>query len=300
MTMWTQVDDRRLRLSNLDKVLYPTGFTKGQVIEYYAGISEVMLPHLRGRPMTLKRYPDGVAGGSFFEKNCPSHKPEWVEKAAVAATGVTWHCLIESRAALVWAANLAAIELHPLLGRVEDVDRPTAMALDLDPGEGVGLGACVEVAVELRKMLKAMSLVSYVKSSGGKGLHVYVPLNTEVTYEQSKGFARAAALVLERRSPDRVTSVMAKSQRAGRVFIDWSQNTRTKTTVAVYSMRARDRPTVSTPVTWEEVMRAKRSGKVERLVCEAGPMLERARRMGDVFGEVLTLKQELPRFDVKG
>ncbi len=247
---------RRLRLSNLDKVLWPeAGFTKGQMIDYYARIAAVMVPHLDGRPITLRRYPNGVDGQSFFEKNCPSHRPDWIPVTPVRDRNgkSIGFCRLEEAAALVWTANLAAIELHPSLARDPDLDQPTSVVFDLDPGPGADVVTCGRVALLLREALDALGLVSLVKTSGSKGMQLYVPLNSGVTYEQTRPFSLALAQVLERAHPDLVVTTQDKSVRPNRVLIDWSQNTDFKTTVAVYSLRARSLPTVSTPVTWEEV-----------------------------------------------
>ena len=253
-----EVEGRRLKLSNLDKVLYPkVGFTKGQVIDYYTRVAPVLLPHLRSRPLTLKRYPDGVEGEYFYEKECPSHRPPWVRTAPISANGREINfCVVDDLPTLVWAANLADLELHTSLALVEDVQRPTMVVFDLDPGPPAGILDCCEVALWVRQLLEELNLASYVKTSGSKGLHFYIPLNTPVTYEQTKPFARALARLLEKQHADRVTSNMKKELRRGKVFIDWSQNNDFKTTVCAYSLRARERPTVATPVSWEEVRAA--------------------------------------------
>jgi bifunctional non-homologous end joining protein LigD len=293
------VDGRRLKLSNLDKVLYPrVGFTKGQVIDYYARIAPTLLPHLRGRPLTLKRYPDGVEAGHFYEKQCPSHRPDWVETAAVVAERerkTINFCLANDMPTLVWLANLADIELHPSLSLAEEVDRPTTLAFDLDPGEPADVLDCCRVAIWLRDMFASLDLECFPKTSGSKGLQVYVPLNTDVGYEQTKPFAKAVAELLEKEHPDTVVSRMAKDLRRGKVFVDWSQNDRHKTTVSVYSLRARERPTVSTPLAWDEVEAAVEADDAERLVFDSDALLERVDRLGDLFAPVLALHQELPQ-----
>ncbi len=292
-----EVDGHRLSLSNLDKVLYPTtGFLKGQVIDYYARIAPVMLPHLKDRPVTLKRYPDGVESSFFFEKNCPGHRPRWVSTATVRYSEgeSVRHCLINERAALVWVANLAAIELHTSLARAEAIDRPTMLAFDLDPGPPASLRDCLPIALRLHAMFDELGLQSFPKTSGGKGLHVYVPLNTPTNYDASKQFAYAVALTLEKHLPDAVTSNMSKAKRTGKVFVDWSQNSQHKTTVCVYSLRAQPRPTVSAPVTWEEIEHAVADDDAESLVFEAEAMLQRVEERGDLFAPVLNVKQKLP------
>ena len=295
-----EVEGRRLRLSNRDKVLYPRArFTKGQVIDYYAAVAPWLLPHLAGRPLTLKRYPDGVDGQHFYEKRCPRHRPDWVRTAAVASErgrGVIDYCLADDLPTLVWLANLADLELHTSLGRALDMDSPTSMVFDLDPGPPAGLRECCKVALELRELLGAVGLEALVKTSGSKGLHVHVPLNSGATYEQTKPFARALAQLLEGERPRLVVSRMAKSERAGKVLIDWSQNDPHKTTVCVYSLRARERPTVATPLRWEEVERGavSRSRKPLELSLEAPALLERASEQGDLFAGMLDTVQRLP------
>ena len=291
-TVEVSVAGRTLKLSNLDKVLWPdAGFTKGQAIDYYAKIAAAMLPHLAGRPITLRRFPNGVAAASFFEKNCPSHRPPWV--GTVEMGGVNY-CRFEEPAALVWAANLAAIELHPSLARAEDLECPTALVFDLDPGPGADVLRCAQVALWLREALDMLGLKSWIKTSGSKGLQQYVPLAGTQGYDVTKPFSLALAQVLERQHPDTVVTTQDKSVRSNRVLIDWSQNTSFKTTVAVYSLRARSRPTVSTPVTWDEVTAALDDQDPERLVFEADEVLDRVERQGDLMAAVLEGGQELP------
>jgi len=286
-----EVDGRSLSLSNLDKVLYPkAGFTKGDVIDYYARIAPVLLPHLRDRPLTLKRYPNGVEAPYFYEKQCPSHRPEWVRTERV---GDITFCVVEEVATLVWLANLADLEIHPSLARVDPVSRPTVMAFDLDPGPPAGILECCQVAVWLHEVFDALGLESFAKTSGSKGLQVYLPLNTEVTYATTKPFANGLAALLEKQHPELVVSRMAKSLREGKVLVDWSQNDQHKTTVCVWSLRARDRPTVSTPVAREEIEAALSAGDPECLVFDAQAALGRAAR-GDLFAGVLELEQRLP------
>src|SRR5438309_4474285 len=293
------VEGKRLAVSNLNKVLYPkVGFTKGQVIDYYVRIAPVLLPHLRGRPLTMKRYPNGVTGQHFYEKNCPSHRPEWVKTAKVWSEGNNrWmdYCLIEDLPTLVWAANLADLELHTSLSLAKDIMRPTMMVFDLDPGEPANIVQCCEVGLRVKQVLGHFALQSFAKTSGSKGLQVYVPLNTPVTYDQTKGFAHALARLLEKQHPKEVVSVMTKDLRKGKVFIDWSQNDEHKTTVAVYSLRARERPTVSTPLRWDEVKAAHDAGDAEVLRFEAPQVIERVEAQGDLFADVATMKQKLPK-----
>lgn len=293
-----EVEGRRLSLSNLDKVLYPeVGFTKAQVIDYYARVGHAMLPHLEGRPVTLKRYPDGVDGGYFYEKECPACHPGWVSIATVPsrnARSAVNYCVIDNLASLVWVANLASLELHTLLARSADMSTPTALAFDLDPGPGAGLLDCAWAALELKTRLEDLGISSYPKTSGGKGLHVYVPLNGMTGFDETKSFARALAMLMERRYPERVTSVMRREARRGRVFIDWSQNDAHKTTACAYSLRAGKRPTVSMPVSWGELEEALERDLPEALVHEADEVAARVDELGDIFSDVLTLEQKLP------
>ena len=291
-----QVGKRKLSLSNLNKVLYPAaGFTKGQVIDYYTKIAPVLLKHLDGRPITLKRYPNGVDSIFFYEKRCPSHRPDWVTTADVWSEGNNDHlryCIVDDRPTLVWIANLASIELHTLLAKAGDTSRPTMMVFDFDPGPPANILDCIRVALRFREILEHLGLKSFPKTSGGKGLHLYVPLNTAVTFEQTKAFSKALAQLLEKEDPQHVTHLMRKDLRTGKVFVDWSQNSRHKTTVAPYSLRARPHPTVSTPVTWDEV---EAGADGEPLSFEASDVLARIEDQGDLFAHVLTTKQDLPK-----
>jgi bifunctional non-homologous end joining protein LigD len=292
------VAGRELALSNLGKVLYPeAGFSKGQVIDYYARIAEVLLPHLRGRPLTMKRYPDGVEGPHFYEKRCPSHRPEWVQTARIWSESHKDDidfCVIEDLPTLIWAANLADLELHSSLSLAAAMDRPTAIVFDLDPGAPADVLDCAQVALWIRGLFEQLGLRSYPKTSGSKGIHLHVPLNTEVTYEQTKPFAKAVAETLEAKFGDRVVASMAKRKRAGRVLIDWSQNDRHKTTVSVYSLRAKPRPTVSTPLEWEELEAALAAADAGRLVFDADQVLRRVNEKGDLHASLLSEKQRLP------
>ena len=297
-----EVDGRELKLTNLDKVLYPeAGFTKGEVIDYYARIGPAIIPHLRGRPLTLRRFPEGVddLDAAFFEKRCPKHRPDWVKTVTVVAgdrAGDIDFCVCEDLPTLIWMAQLAAVELHPSLSLGKDQERPTVLAFDLDPGAPADVIDCCRVAVRVRELFSHFGLECFPKTSGSKGLQVYVPLNTKTDYDETKPFARAIAQLLEKQTPKEVISKMAKVDRKGKVFVDWSQNHQAKTTVAVYSLRARPQPTASTPITWEEVERALKSGKAERLAFEAGDVVKRFEQQGDLFAPVLELKQKLPSF----
>jgi len=280
-------------------VLYPaSGLTKAEVIDYYARIADGILPHLAGRPLTLKRYPNGVEDKFFYEKRCPKHRPDWVETAPVWSgrnEGEIDYCICNDRATLIWLAQLAALELHPSLSRAPEIQRPTAMVFDLDPGPPANIVDCCRVALRLREMFGGLGLECLPKTSGSKGLQAYLPLNVDgVTYEQTKPFAHAVAQTLQRDDPKRVVSKMAKDARNGKVFVDWSQNDQHKTTVAVYSLRAKERPTVSTPVTWDEVEAAEESGDADSLRFEAPEVIERLSEHGDLFAPVLDLVQELP------
>jgi bifunctional non-homologous end joining protein LigD len=286
------VDDRTLKLTNWDKVLYPqTGFTKGDLITYYARVAASVLPHLRDRALTLKRYPNGVERQFFYEKNSPSHRPDWVETARVGDIDYT---LAQDRATLVWLANLADIELHTSLSRAREPEEPTMMAFDLDPGEPAGIVECCEVALVLHGLFGQLGLESFAKTSGSKGMQVYVPLNTKASYRQTKPFARRIAEVLEQRLSELVVSRMTKRLRPGKVLVDWSQNDAHKTTVTVYSVRARERPWVSTPVAWDEVERCRTESDPELLVFDTNDVLARVERHGDLFAPVESLKQRLP------
>ena len=293
------VEDRKIQVSNLDKVLYPkVGFTKGQVIDYYIRIAPVLLPHLKDRPLTMKRYPDGVEGEFFYEKNCPSHRPKWVKTAKVWSEGnnrMMNYCLAQDLPTLVWAANLADLELHTSLSRKNNIKRPTTMVFDLDPGVPADIVKCCQVGLWLRDLLGRMKLKSFVKTSGSKGLQVYVPLNTAVTYDQTKDLSRALAQYLEGEHSDFVTSNMSKSVRKGKVFVDWSQNDEHKTTICVYSLRAREEPTVSTPVAWNEVANCLKKKKADLLKFRSDQALARVGKFGDLFESVEKLKQKLPK-----
>jgi bifunctional non-homologous end joining protein LigD len=293
------VEGKKLSVSNLDKVLYPkVGFTKGQVVDYYIRIAPVLLPHLQDRPLTMKRYPNGVEGEFFYEKNCPSHRPTWVKTAKVWSEGnkrMMNYCLANDLPTLVWAANLADLELHTSLARKRNVAQPTMMVFDLDPGAPADIVQCCQVGLWLRELLSKMKLKSFAKTSGSKGLQVYVPLNTPVMFDQTKDVSRALAQLLEREHADLVTSNMSRALRKGKVFVDWSQNDEHKTTICVYSLRAKEEPTVSTPVTWDEVANCLKKKKADLLKFRSDKTLARVEKMGDLFEPVEKLKQKLPK-----
>jgi bifunctional non-homologous end joining protein LigD len=294
-----KVGKHSLELSNLDKILYPGArFTKGQVIDYYIRVAKYILPHLKNRPITMKRYPEGVRGKFFYEKNAPAFTPSWVKRVAVARQlrgGTIHYILINDLATLVWVANTASIELHPFLHRAPKISVPTEIVFDLDPGEGTDILGCGRVAMLIREVLGELKLKTFVKVSGSKGLQVYVPLNRGLTYDVTNEFAKTLAELMEERHPDLVVAKMAKELRKGKVFIDWSQNTESKTTVCVYSLRAKsDAPYVSLPVTWEELDEAMRTKDAQRLYFEPEEALKRLEKTGDLFAQVETLKQNLP------
>ncbi|MDX6622570.1 MAG: bifunctional non-ous end joining protein LigD [Solirubrobacterales bacterium] len=296
-----EVDGRELKLTNLDKVLYPAaGFTKGEMVDYYAKVADAMVPHLKGRAVTLRRFPEGVddLDSAFFEKRCPKHRPKWVKTTNVRAgpnAGNIDFCVCDGRPTLIWMAQLAAIELHPSLSLGRAPTRPTVLVFDLDPGPPADIVDCCRVALRLREMFGHFGVQSFPKTSGSKGMQVYVPLNRkEMSYDLTKPFAKAIAQLMEKQTPDLVVSKMKKVEREGKVMVDWSQNHRSKTTIAVYSLRARERPTVSTPITWDEVETAADSGDGSHLVFEGGDVLERIEQHGDLFAPVLELEQELP------
>jgi bifunctional non-homologous end joining protein LigD len=296
MAEGTQVDvgGHRLTLTNLDKVLYrEAGFTKGEVIDYYARIAPAMLPHLADRCLTMRRYPDGVEGASFFEKRCPGHRPDWLRTALGPGNGGQGisYCVVDDVGGLVWAANLAALELHTPMSRSADMGVATMVVFDLDPGAPAAMAECAEVGLWIRDVLDGLDLRAAAKTSGSKGLQLYVPLNRPHGFDHTKSFALAVAQLLEKHHADLVVSDMSKELRTGKVLIDWSQNVAAKTTVCAYSLRARPRPTVSTPVTWAEVEAAAGGAP---LSFEARGVLDRVERSGDLFAPVATLEQSLP------
>jgi bifunctional non-homologous end joining protein LigD len=294
-----EVDGKHLKVTNLEKILYPAaGFTKGQVIDYFARIAPVLLPHLKGRPLTLKRYPGGVDQQYFFEKNATKYRPEWVKTAPIWSEGNSRdvnYILANDLPTLIWVANLASIELHPSLSLAKKIESPTILAFDLDPGPPADIVQCCQVGIWLREIFEHFGLQSFPKTSGSKGLQVYVPLNTPTSYDVTKHFAHALARLLENDHPKLVVSDMKKALRVGKVLVDWSQNDEHKTTISVYSLRARERPTVSTPVTWEEVEDTLKKQDAKRLVFESDDVLKRVDKMGDLFAPVQTLKQKLPQ-----
>src|SRR6202162_2488823 len=293
-----EIQGRHLKLSNLEKVLYPaTGSTKQEVIDYYARIAPAILPHLVGRALTRKRYPDGVDGEPFYEKNAPKYRPEWVKTAPIWSEGnrrTVHYVLCNDLATLVWLANLAALELHPSLALAKDITCPTEMVFDLDPGPPANIVQCCQVGLWLREIFEHFGLRSFPKTSGSKGLQIYIPLNTPTNYESTKTLSHALAQLLEHEHPGAVVSDMKKQLRTGKVFVDWSQNDEHKTPIAVYSLRARERPTVSTPVSWEEVEKTLKKKDANRLVFEARQTVARVEKMGDLFAPLLELKQRLP------
>jgi len=300
-----EIEGRQLKLSNLEKVLYPeTGFTKGQVLDYYMRIAPALLRQIRGRPLTLKRYPNGVHSAFFYEKQCPGHRPPWVQVAPVWSghnVRTINFCLVEDLPTLIWVANLASLELHTALHRAigsrgtpDETYTPDMVVFDLDPGEPAAFPECAVVGLWLRESLDGLGLESFPKTSGSKGLQLYVPLNTPVTYDQTKSFARALAQIGERAHPKLVVSNMAKELRKGKVLVDWSQNDEHKTTVSVYSLRARPQPTVSAPLHWAEVEAAAAGGPVPRI--EASEAVRRLEEDGDLFTPLVEMEQHLPPF----
>ncbi len=281
-----KIQNRILKLSHLDKVFYPkTGFTKKDIMSYYQKIAPVLLPHLANRALTLKRYPNGVEDKFFYEKRCPSHRPPWLKTSRTQAIPF---CLGDDLPSLIWIANLGSLELHTSLAASSEPTRPQFMVFDLDPGPGAGMEECCEVALLLKDKLKRLGLQAFPKTSGSKGMQVYVPLHTTVSFDQTKYFSHQIALYLESKNPDLIVSKMLKILRTGKVLIDWSQNSEHKTTVCAYSLRACDAPTVSTPLQWKELK------KPDRLSFEASDVLKRVEKYGDLFAPVLTLNQTLP------
>ncbi|HSI80695.1 MAG TPA: non-homologous end-joining DNA ligase [Solirubrobacterales bacterium] len=292
-----EVDGREIALTNLDKVLWPAaGFTKAQAIDYYARVAETILPHLRGRPLTRVRFPDGTESQRFYEKRAPSHTPDWVETAAIemGTAGVIDFIVCDDKPTLIWLAQLAALELHPSLALAADPDRPTVVAFDLDPGAPASIVECARIALRLRELFDRLGVEAFPKTSGSKGLQIYLPLNGDVDFDATKDFARAVAQALERSEPELVVSRQKKELRKGKVLVDWGQNDRAKTTVAVYSLRCRERPWVSTPLTWDEVEALAEEGDPEAVRFEAADVIERIDDHGDLFAPVLELEQALP------
>jgi bifunctional non-homologous end joining protein LigD len=294
-----RVDTHSLKLTRLTKPLYPSGFTKAQVIDYYLRVSPFILPHLKDRPVSLKRFPDGVGAQAFWEKDAPGYTPKWVRTFGVPRRSGgqdIQYIVIDDKATLAWTANLAALELHPFLHRVSDLNRPTVVVFDLDPGEPATILHSAQVGMLLRSLLKQLGLKSFAKVSGSKGIQVYVPLNSSTNYEITQQFARGIADAMEKHHPNLVVADMAKVRRPGKVFIDWSQNSDFKTTVAVYSLRAkREKPFVSMPVSWDELETVVKQKRPEALYLEPEVALARLEKLGDLFAPVLTRTQELPR-----
>jgi bifunctional non-homologous end joining protein LigD len=291
-----EVGGRHLRLTNLDKVLYPVaGFTKGQVIDYYARVAPAILPHLHDRPLTMVRFPDGVEGERFFEKRCPGHRPEWLRTVPLDAGSSTPACAVDDLPGLVWMANLAALELHPPQALASDPLRPTAMVFDLDPGAPADMRDCARVALDLRDLLEQLGLLSVIKTSGSKGLHMSVGLRPSVDAEATKAFALALGRILESRDPKRVTVTMAREQRTAKVFVDWSQNDRHKTTVCAYSLRATPTPQVSAPLSWDEVAGVVEARDTNTLRFGPDDVLARVDEHGDLYAASLAEDQELPQ-----
>jgi bifunctional non-homologous end joining protein LigD len=293
-----EIAGRRLSLSNLEKNLYPSyGFTKAQILEYYRRISEFILPHLENRALTLKRYPEGVDKDFFFEKRCPSHRPAWTKTAEIRRDNGERMtvCLVNDLETLMWVENLASLELHVPLARADSPETPDSIVFDLDPGDPANILDCAQVALILRDLLMNLRLTSFVKTSGQKGLHVFVPLNRkDITFEDTKDFSKAVAEIMQKNYPDLVTAKMAKEYRPGKVFINWSQNDSSKTMICVYSLRAREKPTVSCPLAWRELEKFARQQDPEKLQIVYSEAIERTKKQGDLFEKVLVKKQKLP------
>ena len=291
------VAGKELPVSNLEKVYYPkTGFTKGEVIAYYIKMAPFLLPHMKDRPLTMKRYPNGVDAPFFYEKQCPKPRPAFVQTASVARhhqAGSVDYCLVNNLPTLIWAENLGDLELHVFLARAPHIHRPTHIVFDLDPGPPAGVVQCAQVALWLKEMFDHLGLEIFVKSSGSKGMQAYIPLNTPATYEETSPFAKAVAQAIENAHPELVVSDMKKALRKGKVLVDWSQNSETKTTVCVYSLRAKERPFVSMPLEWSEVEKCLKENDASLAFFEAEDALKRVEKKGDLFAPMLTLKQNL-------
>lgn len=287
-----EVEGRKLTLSNLDKVLYPeAGFTKAQVIDYYLHVAPVILPHIASRAVTIKRYPEGVDADFFFQKNAPAHRPDWVPTAKIPSPGSTKsretieYLLGGDLPTLIWAANLAALELHTPMWRYPHIGEPDLLVFDLDPGPPATVVECCEVALLLRPLLAEQGFRPVAKTSGGKGLQLYAAV-AGMTSQQTSDLAKQLAERLEQEQPKLIVSKMTKALRPRKVLIDWSQNNAAKTTVAPYSLRARPQPTVSTPVTWDEVVACKRAAD---LVFTADDVVGRVEASGDLFADALAV-----------
>lgn len=299
-TLSIRLGNKNLALSNLDKILYPeTGFTKGQVIDFYRHVGPFILPHIKNRPITLKRFPNGIRGEHFYEKNAPAFTPAWIKTFPILRSSnelMINYILINDLPTLLWSANMANLEIHPFLAKVPKIDVPTMVVFDLDPGEGSTALESSQVAFLLKDVLDQLGLKSLVKVSGSKGIHVHVPLNTEVTYEMTQAFAQSVAKYLASEHPELIVSEMAKSKRKGKVFIDWSQNSEHKSTVSIYSLRAKaERPFVAMPIRWDELKRALTDKDASSLFFEPDAALKRLDQVGDLFAPALQLKQRLPR-----
>jgi bifunctional non-homologous end joining protein LigD len=294
-----QIEGRTLKLTNLEKVLYPDeGFTKAQVIDYYTRIAPILLPHTRNHPLTLKRYPNGVYGEFFYEKNCPKHRPPWVETATVWSGGNNrdmYYCLCQDLPTLVWLANLATLEMHTSLSYGDDLPTPRTLVFDLDPGPPATIVECCRIGLMIRDLFADHGLESFAKTSGSKGLQLYLPLNTKVSYNETKVVSKGLAQYFEEKHPDLAVHKQLKELRGGKVLIDWSQNDQYKTTVNVYSLRARKRPTVSTPVSWDEVEKCMKAKDPDLLVFDSEQVLKRVDKLGDLFEPVVKKKQKLPK-----
>jgi bifunctional non-homologous end joining protein LigD len=291
-----EIEGRTLVVRNMSKVLYPdAAFTKGEVIDYYLRVAPTLLTHCGDRGVTLRRYPNGVDGVSFFEKRCASHRPDWVPAVVGPGDRDGWiyYCKLDSVPAIVWAANMAALEIHAPMARCDDIATPTMVVFDLDPGPPAAMPECAEVGLMLRDVLSGIGLECFPKTSGSKGLQIYVPVNTPgITHEHASSFALAVGQAIEKQHADLVLTVMKKDLRTGKVFIDWSQNSHHKTTICAYSLRARPRPTVSTPVTWDEVADAADGAP---LSFEAADVLDRIAAHGDLWAPTAVLEQEIPK-----
>lgn len=287
-------------LSNLDKIMYPkTSTTKRDIIGYYKSIYPVISTHIKDRPLTLKRYPNGVEEDFFYEKRCPSHKPAWVETVKVYSpkndTYINF-CLVNNQKSLIWLANLASLELHGYLHLASSLDNPYVVVFDLDPGEPADIVQCCEVGLIIKDLLQSLGLQSFPKTSGSKGLQIYLPLNNKAhNFEQSKNFAKSVAKYLENKYPQKVVSNMKKNLRANKILVDWSQNDPHKTTVCPYSLRARQHPSVSTPVSWQEVEAVAKSKNGFSIDFTMQDVLDRVSKIGDIFEPVAKLSQNLPQ-----
>lgn len=290
------IGGHRLGLTNLEKVLWPEpGVTKGELIEYYVRVAPVLLPHLADRPLTLRRFPDGVDGVSWHQNECRG-EPDWFRVLETEGVGgrILRFCVVEDLASLVWVANQAAVELHPFQWQTAAPRRPVALVFDLDPGEPAGLVECARVALLLRELLAEVGLEGWAKTSGSVGVHVHVPLGRPHDADEVKALGRIVAETLAKRHPEQVVAEMKKTVRRGKVFVDWLQNDATRQTVAPYSLRGMPWPTVATPVAWEEVQRSAEEGRAELLTFPADDVIERIDRHGDLFDGVLECEQSLP------